>query len=396
VIELLAPAGDLEKLNIAYFYGADACYIGGTILSLRSRASNFDEEDLAKAVDLAHNIYHKKLYVTINIIIEDIDEKVVIDYLRYLDKIGIDAVIVSSIHLISLIKKYTKLEIHLSTQISTSNLETIKYYQNLGVNRVVLARELTYLDLKEIKENTKAELEIFIHGAMCSSFSGRCSLSKILCGRDANLGNCAHSCRWRYSLYDSKKNLITDSFSIASKDLNTIKFIPKILQLNISSLKIEGRMKSLYYIALVTRTYRNIIDDYYNNKKIDYKNYQNELINAENRATWSGYLFNKPDENSTIYEFNSEIPNQIFLGIVKEHNDKYLIIQQRNYFTTSSLIDIITPNKIYKRLKIKQIYDENNNIIDAANHPMQVIKIRLNTKRIMNIPPYSLIRSSNV
>ena len=262
-IELLSPAGDLEKLRIAYLYGADACYIGGKDYSLRANANNFSTNEIKEAVSFAHNL-GKKIYVTLNIIFHNEDLEGVTKYLKELSKANVDAVIISDVFLIDIIKKETpNLKIFLSTQDSVTNKESVKYFMNKGVSRVVLARELTKDEIKEIYDETKCELEIFLHGAMCTSYSGRCVLSNYFTNRDSNRGGCCQVCRFCFNLDKDKE----PKFQIATKDLNLSKFIKDLIEINVTSLKVEGRMRGTYYLATVNSCYRNLIDAYYSNNQ---------------------------------------------------------------------------------------------------------------------------------
>ena len=266
-VELLAPAGNLEKAKIALMYGADAVYVGGKIFSLRARASNFSKEDLKELCEFARSL-NKKVYVTCNIIPHDEDFKLLDEYLVYLNEIGVNAIITSSISVMNKAKTLApKVEVHVSTQTSITNSLAIDFYESIGATRAVLAREVSIFEIEKIKKNTFLELEVFIHGGMCASYSGRCTLSNYMTSRDANRGGCAHSCRWNYNLIMGKKqiNLPNEYFNMGSKDLMAIEYIPKLIELGVESLKIEGRMKSVYYIATVVRSYRMLIDDYYEN-----------------------------------------------------------------------------------------------------------------------------------
>ncbi|MDR2828700.1 MAG: U32 family peptidase [Acholeplasmatales bacterium] len=395
MVELLVPSGDLEKVNIAYLYGANATYIGGTLFSLRQRASNFSIDDIFKACEIAHN-NNKKLYVTVNIYpLNDASEDI-INYLRDLQEANVDAIIVSSPGIIEAARKFTSLEVHLSTQASVTNSYILEFYQKLGVKRVVLARELTFSDIVSIKNNTSLDLEVFIHGGMCMSYSGRCSLSNNMCARDANLGFCAHACRWDYKLHEGDNKLCSSTFSLSSKDLNALRTITKLIDIGISSFKIEGRMKSLHYIATVTKVYRQLIDEYTKFGFIkNYNTYEKELLKAENRQTWGGYFFTKTTSNSIIYDLNSEEPNQIFLGIVKSYDKttKTCIIEQRNYFTITSKLELMTPNALYKNIGIKKIYDlTTNEKLDTARHPKQMLKVIFSTKKELELVPNSFVR----
>ncbi|MFW5794110.1 MAG: peptidase U32 family protein, partial [Bacillota bacterium] len=315
--ELLAPAGNLEKAKIALIYGADAVYIGGKQFSLRARASNFDLSMIQELVEFAHRI-NKKVYVTMNIVFHDEDNYGLEKYLLELDKIKVDAIICSSMLVIDKAKELTNLEIHLSTQFSVTNSKLANYFYNLGVKRVVLSREASLKEIELINKNTYADLEIFIHGGMCVSYSGRCTLSNYMVLRDANRGGCAHSCRWLYNLYKRDK-LISDDFDfqMSSKDLEAAEYLPALLDLKVSSLKVEGRMKSIHYIATTINTYRRMIDDYYNNILKEVSVYQDELKKAENRLTSFGFFAGDTTTKQQLYNSRSESPTKEFIGIVK-------------------------------------------------------------------------------
>ena len=293
-IELLAPAGDLNRLKTAVRYGADAVYIGGKELSLRSRAGNFSIEEIKEGVAFA-NQYGAKVYVTVNMIPHDEDFKEVEKYFKSLEDAGVSAIIVASIHLMKLCKKVApKMEVHISTQQTTTNTATVDYWKEIGADRVVLAREVTLEEMKEIAKTSSLPLEVFIHGGMCVNYSGRCTLSNIMTLRDANRGGCAQSCRWKYRMYDDG-NLISPEdclFSMSSKDLQAASVITALMDMGIDSLKIEGRMKTAYYIATVVKAYRQLIDTYHENGKVteeEMEKFQNELAKAENRPTYSGF-----------------------------------------------------------------------------------------------------------
>ena len=306
-VELLAPAGNLEKAKIALTYGADAVYVGGKQFSLRARASNFTLENLKELVDFARGL-NKKVYVTTNIIPHDEDLNGLEEYLLNLEKIGVNAIITSSLHIILTAKQITKnLEVHLSTQMSSSNSQTLSFYQDLGVSRVVLAREVSLGEMKEISKKSKVELEVFIHGGMCVSYSGKCVLSNHLSLRDANRGGCAHSCRWNYHLYQGNRKLTkkNEFFNMGSKDLMALKFIPDLIDMNIASLKIEGRMKSSYYLATIVRCYRKAIDLYYEKGNLTEEEIDNliiEINKAENRQTSFGFYKGKTTIEQQLFD----------------------------------------------------------------------------------------------
>lgn len=389
--ELLAPAGDLEKLKVAIIYGADAVFIGGQKFSLRSRASNFTLADIKEGCEFAHK-HNAKIHVTCNIVMHNIDTDGLIEYLKELEACGVDCIIASSLYILKMVKLHTKMEAHVSTQASTINQEAVKFFEEVNVDRVVLGREVSLEEMKIIKENSHIDLEAFIHGGMCVSYSGRCMLSNNMTNRDANRGGCAHSCRWCYDLIDDNqvKNPKGDYFAMSSKDLCAIKAIPLMMDMGMNSFKIEGRMKSLHYIATVVNTYRKLIDEYKLNHKIkDFKVYENQIAKAENRLTSTGFLFNKPTINEQLYDLNLTVPTKEFIGIVKGYDEKTktLHIEQRNYFVPFSTIEVFTPSKTFL-LDIKEIYDKDGNILDAARHPKQDIYFKCD----IPLEKYSLLR----
>jgi U32 family peptidase len=390
LIELLAPAGDLEKLKIALIYGADAVFIGGQNFSLRARASNFTLDDISEATKFAHE-RNKKVYVTTNIIPHNEDMNGLLEYLKELETRGVDAIISASPYIIDSALNNTNLEVHLSTQQSATNTNTVNFWYEKGVKRVVLARELDKYMIEYLIKNTKADIEVFIHGGMCMSYSGRCSLSNNMTERDANRGGCAHSCRWSYDLVASDQKISNNKFSMSSKDLEALEQIPFLIDANVSSLKIEGRMKSLHYIATVVSTYRKLIDDYYKNKKIiSFEPYLNELEKAENRLASHGYLEGTPTINEQLFNQVSEQPNQLFIGLVHSYDKetKTLIFEQRNYFEVGVNAEMFMPDGSLIDFQITNMTDIDSNELLIARHPKQLIKTIIN----FEVLPYSMIR----
>lgn len=376
-VELLSPAGDLEKLKIAYLYGADACYIGGKEFSLRANANNFSLEEINQAVDYAHKL-NKKLYVTTNIVFHNENLKGIIDYLKSLEDINVDAIILSDPLLIDIVKKYTPtLRIHISTQACTTNGETVNYFKEMGVERVVLAREVSQEDMKEIYDKTHMDLEVFLHGAMCTCYSGRCVLSNYFTNRDSNRGGCAQVCRFVFDLDKKRKT----KYSIATKDLNLSSKIKDLIETGIMSLKIEGRMRSTYYVATVINSYRKLIDAYYNNNLTeDLLHHEQKILSrVANRESTTQYFDHQADYNDQYYIGREEVSNQDFLGIVLDYDKKtkYATVEQRNYFRPKQTINIFGPNNIDFDIKIDKIYDEDFNELDAARHPRQILKIKV-------------------
>ena len=376
--ELLAPAGDLERLKIAFAYGADAVYIGGAF-NLRANADNFKLEEIEKGVEYAHKL-NKKVYVTVNIAMHNKDLKKIKDYLLQLDKIHVDAIIVSDPKIIELAKE-TNLEIHLSTQASTLNKEAIEFWKNEGVSRIVLARECTKEDIIDIKNNIDIELEVFIHGAMCASYSGRCVLSNFLTNRDSNRGGCSQICRWDFDLYDENNHLKGEKpFTFCTKDLSLAKYIPELINMKVDSLKIEGRMRSIYYIATVVKVYRKLIDDYCNNtKNYEYNlKYEGILKKVANRDSIAQFFNGNYGKDVQYYNGRQEITNQDFLGLVLEYdkNTKLAKVEQRNYFKKGDKVEIFGPDKDFN-FKIEEIYDEDKKPIEIVRHPKQIVYLKM-------------------
>ncbi len=378
--ELLAPAGDLEKLKIAILYGADAVFIGGQEFSLRARASNFTLADIKEGADFAHQ-FGKKLYVTTNIIPHNENMGELIEYLKGLESAGVDAIIAASPYIVKTALDHTSIPVHISTQQSVVNSSAVKFWKDMGAERVVLGRELDIDEISEITSKSEVEIEVFIHGGMCASYSGRCTLSNNMTDRDANRGGCAHSCRWNYDLYSDDEKISDDSmpFSMSSKDLQTLRFIPKLIDANVASLKIEGRMKSIHYIATVVRTYRLLIDEYTQTGTVkDMNYYEEEIRKAENRLTSYGFLAGMPKAEQQLYNLRSEEPTKEFLGIVIDYDaiTGYATIEQRNHFKPCEEVELVGP-KYQRKMVVENIYDEQMNLLDAARHPKQILKIKV-------------------
>ncbi|MFU8786627.1 MAG: peptidase U32 family protein [Candidatus Izemoplasmataceae bacterium] len=388
--ELLAPAGDLEKLKIALMYGADAVFIGGKQFSLRARASNFGIEEIKEACLFAHQL-GKKVYVTTNIIphTEDLDD--LLPYLKALEEAEVDAIICASSSIIDVARKHTNLEIHLSTQQSITNHKAVEFWVTRGVKRIVLARELSLDELRTLRSQTDADLEVFIHGGMCVSYSGKCTLSNNMTDRDANRGGCAHSCRWNYDLFeeDDKKNHIIP-FAMSSKDLQSIRHISSLIDIGVESLKIEGRMKSIHYIATVVKTYRKLIDEICDELEVELPKYLLEIKKAENRLTSHGFMEGMTTVNEQLYNLRSEQPTQAFIGLVLDYDEKTQIatIEQRNYFETGDLIEVFTRRYEAVSFIAPELMNENGEIITIARHPKEVLKLKIP----MPLKPFDMIR----
>lgn len=383
--ELLAPAGDLQRLKIALLYGADAVYIGGSLFGLRANATNFTIEEIKEGVSYAHSL-NKKVYVTVNIVLHNKEIKHLLNYLKQLEEVKVDAIIVSDPAIMDLSLKNTNLEVHLSTQQSTLNYEAVDFFKKQGVSRVVLARESSKEDIKKIKENVNIELEVFIHGAMCTSYSGRCVLSNYFTNRDSNRGGCSQVCRWDFDLLDDSNNKIEGDkpFTFCTKDLSMLSYIPELIDMKVNSFKIEGRMRSLYYIATVVSIYRKVIDEYCNDKK-NYKyniEYEKILRECANRDSVPQFYNNIYDNTCSYYNGRQEVSNQDFLGVVVDYDaiNHLAIIEQRNYFKKGDIVETFGPNTELTTFTIDEIYDEENNLIEIVNHPKQIVKIRINKK----------------
>lgn len=389
-IELLAPAGSLEKLKFAFLYGADACYIGGKDYSLRANAKNFSPEEIGVACEYAHQ-RGKKVYVTVNIVFHNEDVNGLCDYLKTLSSLKVDAIIVSDPLVIQLIKENNiDLKVHISTQASTLNYETALFWKSLGVERIVLGRELSAKEIREIIDKTGLEVEIFVHGAMCSSYSGRCVLSNYFTNRDANRGGCAQICRWESYLYDKDDNKIESDvkFTASSKDLMLASYIGDIIENKITSLKVEGRMRSNYYVATVINTYRNLIDDYYDKnltkEKIDY--YTKVLTRVANREAVVQFYDKLPSLNEQYYLGRSEESNQDFLAIVQDYDEASHIvtITERNFFKTGDEVEVFGPNIKPYTFIMPQLYNEEGEMVEVARHPEEILKFKLDKRVYKN------------
>lgn len=384
--ELLAPAGSLEKLKWAIDYGANAVYLGGVNYSLRANAKNFTLKEIEEGVKYAHE-KNAKVYVTVNIVFHNEDVKELESYLRKLSLIGIDAIIFSDPLVIDVVKNNNlNLELHLSTQASILNKDAAKYYIKQGVSRIVLARECSKEDIKNIIDETGIEIECFIHGAMCTNISGRCVLSNYFTNRDANRGGCCQVCRFNFNLYDENKNKISkeDNFSIAPKDLSLVDYVKDMMDIGVSSFKLEGRMRSVYYIATIVSVYRRLIDMYstglVDNEYVDKA--KKILYRCANRDVAAQFFNKKPGEEEQYYKERQEDSNQDFLGIVLDYDEakKEAIIEQRNYFKPGDKVTVFGPNIKDYSFVIKSLTDEEGNTIDAARHPREIVKINCEQK----------------
>lgn len=389
--ELLIPASSLEVLKTAVIFGADAVYIGGEAFGLRAKAKNFSMEDMKDGIAFAHQ-YGVKVYVTANILAHNLDLDGVEAYFKELKEIGPDALIIADPGVFMIAKRVCpEIELHISTQANNTNYETYLFWHELGAKRVVTARELSLDEIREIRAHIPEELEIetFVHGAMCISYSGRCLLSNYFTGRDANRGACTHPCRWKYSIveetrpgeympvYENERG----TYIFNSKDLCMIEHIPELMESGIDSFKIEGRMKTALYVATVARTYRKAMDDYARDPKLYEQNmpwYKEQISNCTYRQFTTGFFFGKPDETTQIYDSNTYVKEYTYLGIVGERNEDGLYrIEQRNKFSVGEEIEIMKPNGDNLTVTVKQILDEDGNPQESAPHPKQILWIDL-------------------
>jgi len=383
-VELLSPAGDLERLKIACLYGADAVYIGGKDYSLRANANNFSLEEIKEACLYAHSL-GKRVYLTLNIVFHNEDIEGVYEYIKNVTASGIDAFIVSDLFLVEYIKKNFKVEVHLSTQASVTNLESVLYLKELGLDRVVLAREVKRDDIKEIIEKTNMDIEVFIHGAMCTFVSGRCVLSNYFTGRDSNRGGCAQVCRFCFNLNKEK-----EPFGLAVKDLNMALNLKDMMDINITSFKIEGRMRSPFYLATVLSSYRRIIDAYYD------ENLTEDLLNQEikilsrvsNRENSTHFYDHTPNENDMYYIGRQENSNQDYLAVVLEKQDEFYKLNQRNYFQVGDVVEIITPKLEIFTFQIDNLYNDKLESIMVANQADSILYMKIP----FILDKYSMIR----
>ncbi|MBR6137865.1 MAG: U32 family peptidase [Bacilli bacterium] len=387
-IELLSPAGDLERLKVTLLYGADAVYIGGQQYSLRANANNFSIDEIREGCEFAHKL-GKKVHLTLNIVFHNEDMDGVEEYIKDVVEAGIDAFIVSDPFIISYIKKnYPNVQVHLSTQNSTSNYEAIRFFESEGVDRVVLARELSKVQIEEVIKNVNCDIETFIHGAMCTCFSGRCALSNYVTNRDANRGGCAQVCRFSFENSGEK------DFTMATKDMNMANHIKDLIDIGVTSLKVEGRMRSLYYLAVVIGTYRAIIDDLYAGTMTDdkMKTYQARLDRVANRETSTHFFTREENYTDQYYSGRSEVSNQDYLGQVISYDkeNKLLKIFERNYFEVGDTIELFTPNGDHIEFVLEDLYNQEMEAEDIARHPDDVYYLGLDTD--IDIPEYSMIK----
>ena len=398
--ELLAPAGNMEKLKMALLYGADAVYLGGKQFGPRAFGGNFSNEELKEAVEFAHNL-NKKVYVTVNIFPHNSDIEMLPEYLAFLNTTGADALLVADIGLFMLAKKYAPdIELHISTQANNTNWATVDAWHNMGASRVVLARELSKDEISVIRQKCSVELEMFVHGAMCISYSGRCLLSNYMTGRDSNRGSCAQPCRWKYSLVEEKRPgqyfpIEEDergTFIFNSKDMCLLPYLPDVIESGVDSLKIEGRMKSVHYAASVVKAYRMAIDSYFENPEAFAvkDEWLEELEKVSHRSYTTGFYYGKPTEKDQIYTSSSYIQTSDFVGLVLDYDEAtgFATVEQRNNMKLGQEIEVFQPQLPGYRQLLGEMYNDEGEAIEVAPHPQQIVKIRMEAP----VEPYAILR----
>lgn len=398
--ELLAPAGNMEKLKMALLYGADAVYLGGKAFGLRAFGGNFTNEELQEAVDFAHKL-GKKIYVTVNIFPHNSDIAKLPAYLTFLNEIKVDAILVADLGVFTLAKEYAPdVELHISTQANNTNWAAVNAWAELGASRVVLAREMSLEEIKEIREKCSVELEMFVHGAMCISYSGRCLMSNYLTGRDANRGSCAQPCRWNYALVEEKRPgqyfpVLEDergTYIFNSKDMCLLPYLPDVIASGVDSLKIEGRMKSVHYAAGVVKAYREAIDSYFAApEQFEVKKeWVEELDKVSHRAYTTGFYYGRPTEKDQIYGTSSYTQTSDFVGLVLDYDEKtgFATVEQRNNMKVGQEIEIFQPHLAGYRQILQEMYNDEGEAIQVAPHPQQIVKIRMDKP----VEPYGILR----
>lgn len=398
--ELLAPAGNLEKLKMALIYGADAVYMGGKAFGLRAFSDNFEDTELSQGIDFAHSL-GKKAYITVNIFPHNEDLPDLPNYIKSIAAMGADAIIVSDLGVFRIAREVAPmLPIHISTQANSVNWSAVKFWQELGASRVVLARELSLADITLIRDKVDIELESFVHGAMCISYSGRCLISNYLTGRDANRGQCAQPCRWKYHLVEESRPGVylpvaedeRGTYIFNSKDLCLINHLPKLIDSGLNSFKIEGRMKSVHYVATVVKVYREAIDSYCTSPGTFRINQEwlDELQKVSHREYTTGFYFNKTNENDQIYTSSSYTQTHDFIGLIKEYNPKthMAVVEQRNNMKVGEEIEIIQPGSKPFIQKISQMFDAEGTSIEVAPHPQQLVTMPMSEP----VKPFAMLR----
>lgn len=396
--ELLAPAGNMEKLHMALLYGADAVYLGGKMFGLRAFASNFSLAEMDEAVAFAHSL-HKKVYVTVNIFAHNEDINNLPDYLRNLQAIGVDALLISDFGVWSVAREIIpEMPLHVSTQANTTNWAAVKAWENLGASRVVLARELSFTEMKEIGSKTEVELEAFVHGAMCISYSGRCWLSSYLTGRDGNRGACAQVCRWEFNLTEKNRpGAVYDvagdeqgTYIMNSKDLCLLPYLLQLMEAGICSFKIEGRMKSAHYAASVVSVYRRAIDACWRDTQhyTVRQEWLDELEKVSHRPYTTGFALGKPDATAQVYTTSSYLQTHEFVGLVRDWDNGRLTVEQRNHMKEGETLEVFCPDGSLRTLVLKEMRNQDGEPIVAAQHPQMVFTCRA----AESIPESSILR----
>ena len=398
--ELLAPAGNMEKLKMALIYGADAVYLGGKAFGLRAFGGNFDYDELKEAVDFAHKL-GRKVYVTVNIFPHNSDMEKLPEYLAYLNEIRVDAMLIADLGIFTLAKKYAPdTDIHISTQANNTNWVTVNTWADMGASRVVLAREMSLGEIRTIREKCPVELEMFVHGAMCISYSGRCLMSNYMTGRDANRGSCAQACRWKYALVEEKRPgqyfpIEEDdrgTYFFNSKDMCLLPHIGDVIDSGVDSLKIEGRMKSVHYAASIVKAYRAAIDSYCEDPEhFELKQeWLDELGKVSHRQYTTGFYYNKPTEDDQIYGTTSYEQTSDFVGLVLSYDEAtgYAMVEQRNNMKKGQEIEIFQPNLPGYRMILDEMYNDEGELIDVAPHPQQLVKMKM----AQPVEPYTILR----
>ncbi|MBQ7478016.1 MAG: U32 family peptidase [Selenomonadaceae bacterium] len=398
--ELLAPAGNPEKMRMALRYGADAVYLGGKEFGLRAFGGNFSREDLAEGIAFAHDL-GKKVYVTVNTFPHNSDLERLPDYLGFLSKARADALLVADLGVFMMARDIVpEMELHVSTQANTTNWAAVEGWQRLGAKRVVLARELSLSEIREVREKCSVELEMFVHGAMCISYSGRCLMSNYFTGRDANRGSCAQACRWKYHLVEEKRPgqyipVLEDergTYIFNSKDLCLLPHIREVMESGVDSLKIEGRMKSVHYVASVVKAYRMAIDACFSEGdafKIR-QEWLDELEKVSHRPYTTGFCFHQPSGEDQIYGTSSYVQTSDFVGLVLEYDEAagFALVEQRNHMKRGQEIEVFQPTGELFRQELAEMYDEEGEPIEAAPHPQQLVRIRMERA----VEPFSILR----
>ena len=388
--ELMVPASSLEVLKSAVRYGADAVYIGGEVFGLRAKAKNFTIEEMKEGVQFAHD-NGVKVYVTVNILAHNDDLAPALEYVKELKDVNPDALIIADPAIFTIVREvWPEIDIHISTQANNTNYGTYLFWHRLGAKRVVSARELNLREIREIRDNIPEDMEIetFVHGAMCISYSGRCLLSSFMAGRDANKGACTHPCRWKYAVVEESRpgqympieENDRGTYIFNSKDLCMIEYIPELVEAGIDSFKIEGRMKTALYVATVARTYRMAIDDFFEDPekyKANIPKYQELISQCTYRQFTTGFFFGKPDEEAQIYDKNEYEKDSVYLGIVEDVKDNVIELTQKNKFKVNDEIEIMKKDGQDIKTKVLGIKDEKGNEMDSCPHPQQKIFVEL-------------------